>query len=112
MGGGMSAPFVASLRARPGAVVIGSPGAAAWTIRVQLAEAWDAVRVSMSPETSVADVKRHALDALDPAAMPLDTYVITHRGFEILDESLSIAAAGIVNGATLLIQYRHRRPVR
>jgi hypothetical protein len=105
-------PFVASLRARPGTIVIGTPGADAITIRVQLAEAWDAVRVSVAPSESVATVKEHALEALERGAMPLDTFYTTFRGFEILDESVSLATAGVVNGGTLLIQYRHRRPVR
>ena len=108
----MSSPFVASLRARPGTITIGEPGAAGITIRVQLMEAWDAVRVAVSRDESIAAVKARALDALDPGAMPLDGYVITYRGFEILDESMSLASAGVVNGATLLIAFRHRRPVR
>ena len=108
----MSTPFVTSLRARPDTITIGEPGASAITIRAQLAEAWDAVRVSVSPAESVATVKARALDALDPGAMPLDGYIVTYRGFEILDETVSLASAGIVNGATLLIAFRHRRPVR
>jgi hypothetical protein len=108
----VTAPFVTSLRARPDTVTIGTPGASALTIRVQLAEAWDAIRVTASPDTAVVAVKARALDALDSGALPLDGYIITHRGFELLDESLSLAAAGVVNGATLLIASRHRRPVR
>jgi hypothetical protein len=104
--------FVASLRARPETLVIGAPGSSAITIRVQLAEAWDTVRVAVSPSESVAAVKARALDVLDQGAMPVDSYVITYRGFEILDEAVSLAAAGVVNGATLLIASRHRRPVR
>jgi hypothetical protein len=108
----MSQPFVASLRARPDTISVGTASASALTIRVQLAEAWDAVRIRVSPDESIATVKARALEALDAGAMPLESYVVTYRGFEVLDETVSLAAAGIVNGATLLIQFRHRRPVR
>jgi hypothetical protein len=108
----VSTPFVTSLRARPGTVTIGTPDASAITIRVQLAEAWDAVRVAVSPAESVAVVKARALEALDPGALPLEGYVVTYRGFEILDDAVSLTTAGVVNGATLFIAYRHRRPVR
>lgn len=105
-------PFVTSLRARPDTITIGSPDSSTITIRVQLSEAWDAVRVSVSSNESVSNVKARALDALDPSALPLEGYIITYRGFEVLDEAVSLATAGIVNGATLLIANRHRRPVR
>jgi hypothetical protein len=108
----VSTPFVTSLRARPGTVTIGTPDASAITIRVQLAEAWDAVRVVVSPAESVAVVKARALEALDPGALPLEGYIVTYRGFEVLDDEVSLATAGVVNGATLFIAYRHRRPVR
>ena len=106
----MSAPFVTTLRARPETVQIGA--AATMTIRAQLAEAWDAVRLAVSGDESVAAVKARALDALDPTAAFPDEFVTTYRGTRILDESASLAAAGVVNGGTLLIEYRHRRPVR
>ena len=108
----MKGSFVASLRARPETLSIGTPDSSAITIRVQLAEAWDTIRVVVSPGESVAAVKVRALDVLDQGAMPVDDYIITYRGFEILDEGVSLSAAGVVNGATLLIASRHRRPVR
>ena len=108
----MNTPFVASLRARPDTISIGTPDGSAITIRVQLAEAWDAVRVAVSPAESVALVKARALEVLDPGALPLEGYIVTYRGFEVLDDTVSLATAGVVNGATLFIAYRHRRPVR
>jgi len=108
----VTVPFVTSLRARPDTITIGTPDGSAITIRVQLAEAWDAVRVTVSPVESVAVVKARALEVLDPSALPLEGYIVTYRGFEVLDDTVSLATAGVVNGATLFIAYRHRRPVR
>jgi hypothetical protein len=108
----MTAPFVTTLRARPGTVTVGSPGDSALTIRVQLLEAWDAVRVVADPGETVATVKAAALGALDASPEPLQLYYVSLRGAEILDESQSLAAAGVINGSTLLLSHKHRRAVR
>jgi hypothetical protein len=108
----VSTPFVTSLRARPETLVVGNPGADAITIRAQLFEAWDAVRISASPNESVENVKARALETLDPSGGDHAGYLVKLRGFEILDETISLAAAGVANGSTMLIAFRHRRPVR
>jgi len=105
-------PFVATLRARPETIQLAAGGGAAMTIRVQLAEAWDMVRVATTANDTVESVKIRALEALDPSAGAHTEYVITNRGVKIFDEGQSLASAGVVNGATLLIEQRHRRPVR
>jgi hypothetical protein len=100
------------LRARPETIQLAAAGGTPITIRVQLAEAWDMVRVNTSAHDSVETVKICALEILDPSAGSHNEYVITNRGIKILDEGQSLASAGVVNGATLLIEQRHRRPVR
>jgi hypothetical protein len=105
------APFVASLRARE-SIVLSPVGGASLTIRAQLADAWDAVRVSVSADDSVLAVKLRALEALDPGADAPGEYMVTYRGVRIPDENASLAHAGIVNGGTVFIAHRHRRPVR
>lgn len=106
------APFVTTLRARPETVRMAEAGAVARTIRVQLAEAWDAVRMEVAPTDTIAAIKLRALEALDHAAEMPERYVVTYRGAEVLDESVAFADAGVVNGATLLIARRRRRAVR
>ena len=108
----MTAPFVAQLRSRPGVVRVGSDGQARITLRVQLAEAWDTVRVETPPTESVAAVKAQALAALRPGDEPMDAFVVKLNGFEVLDENVSVADAGATNGSTFLLSYRRRRPVR
>ena len=108
----MSAPFTAQLRARPLTIEIGPSDAPRWTVRVQVAEAWDAVRVAAPPTTSVLDVKRHALEVLLPDAAYADDFVVKLRGIEVVDEGASLADAGAADGSIFLVMYRRRRPVR
>ena len=109
----MSERFVNGLRARDEAIRLASvdtPGV--WTVRVQGAEVWDAVRVTAMPSTSVREVKRAAMAELMPDVETLDAYVVKLRGIEVLDEGLSLEAAGALDGSTLLVMSRRRRPVR
>ena len=108
----MTAPFVAQLRSRPGVVRLGAEGQPHITLRVQLAEAWDTVRVETPANESVAAVKAAALRALRPNDDPADAFVLKLNGFEVLDENVSVAESGASNGSTFLLSYRRRRPVR
>lgn len=105
-------PPVTQLRARAATLDLAASDAAVFTIRVQLLEAWDTVRVRVEPSEPVIAVKVRALEVLDPSAEFHEAYVVKHRGVEILDEELSLADAGVVDGATLLIMSRRRQPTR
>jgi hypothetical protein len=74
-------------------------------------DAWDQVRLELPEQTPVAEVKRQALamthTAGDPAA-----YMVKYRGAELLDEQRSLAEAGVVANAPLIVMARRRRPVR
>ena len=108
-------PFVSQLRARQDVITVGdASGGAAGVLhlRVQLAEAWDAVRVEAPAGASVASVKLASLAELGGAGADPATYVTKLRGFEVLDENASLAEAGVVEGSTLFLQPRRRRPVR
>ena len=107
----VAAPFVAQLRARPQAIRLGTTGEHVITVRVQVAEVWDTVRVDAPPDTPVSTVKERALEVLVPDAIPVE-WVTKLRGFEVLDESVAMSAAGVVSGSTLLVHFRRRRPVR
>jgi hypothetical protein len=78
---------------------------------VTVQDAWDEVPLDLPPATSLAELKRAALDATRVRRDP-DEYVLKFRGFELLDESQSLADAGLVpNGAVIVLPWR-RRPVR
>ena len=104
-------PFVAQLRARPETIRLGTPGAPVITVRVQVPEVWDTVRVDAPPDTPVLMLKERALETLMAGADSAE-FVTKVRGFEVLDETASLSAAGVLNGSTLLVTSRRRRPVR
>ncbi len=105
-------PFVTQLRTPAEAISLAAEGAPSITIRVQMLEAWDAVKVIAEPRTMVATVKAAALAALAPD-VPQPADVVTKLGgFEIRDESKSLADAGVKDGSTLLLHMRLRQPLR
>jgi len=109
----MTAPFVTQLRTRGDTIELASPDGPAITVRVQMPEVWDAVRVHASPDERAITVKRRALEALKPSAELRDEdYVLKLNGWEVLDESASLAATGAVDGSIFLVTYRWRRAVR
>jgi hypothetical protein len=108
----VSEPFVASLRTSQQApIAVGTPGAGALTIRVEVPERWDVALLSAAPTASVSDVKRAALRSVSPDD-DASEYVIKLRGFEVLDENVSLANAGARDGSIFLLTHRRRRPVR
>ena len=108
----MSSPFVSQLRARPGVVRLGTDGEPRISLRVQMPEVWDAVRIESPPAGSVAAVKASALAALYPEGEPSHSFVVKLNGYEVLDEAVSVTDAGAKDGSTFLLTYRRRRPVR
>jgi hypothetical protein len=107
----VSAPFVTTLRARSSTIRLVPEGASSITIRVEMPEVWDVVRIVAAPTQPVIDVKKAAIEALCPEAAP-EEMVVKLRGWEILDEMASIIDSGIVDGSILVMMYRRRRPVR
>jgi hypothetical protein len=106
-------PFVAQLRTRGNTIELASPSGPAITVRVQMLEVRDVVRVHASPDERAITVKRRALEALMPGAeLRDDDYVLKLNGWEVLDESASLAATGAVDGSIFLVTNRRRRAVR
>jgi len=104
-------PFVSELRTRDGVLRIGS-GTPTMTLRVEAAEVWDAVIVETNPSSPVSELKRAAVTALLGAKANPDDFVLKLRGFEVLNEDVSLAEAGAIDGSIFLVTYRRRRPVR
>ena len=108
----MSAPFVTTLRSRKGTIRLAPEGEKAITLRVEMPDVWDVVRLEVLPTDEVLEVKKHALEALYPEYNVLDDFIVKLRGWEILDETRSLTDAGVVDGSILLVTFRRRRPVR
>jgi hypothetical protein len=107
------APFVSGMRSRPTTLHLGAPDAAdRWTVRVQMAEVWDAVRVSAPASEPVLAVKVAALEALFPEATFHDDYVVKLGGIEVLDENAALRDVGALDGSIFLVAARRRRPIR
>ncbi len=105
--------FVNSLRVRPEIIHLASEQAPVlWTVRVQAAEVWDAVRVEVTPETRVGDVKHAAMALLLPDIEQIDSFVVKLRGAEVTNEADSLQSAGVRDASTLFLAGRRRRPVR
>ena len=104
-------PFVAQLRARPEVIRLGTTGEPVITVRVQVPETWDTVRIDAPSNTPVLVLKERALETLMPGAEQ-SGYVTKLRGFEVLDETATLSDAGVLTGSTLLVTSRRRRPVR
>jgi hypothetical protein len=108
----VSAPFVSQLRSRPGVVRLGADGQARITVRVQMPEVWDTVRIETPASEPAIALKAAALNALQPHGDAADAFVMKLNGFEVLDEGASLSDVGAKNGSTFLLTYRRRRPVR
>jgi hypothetical protein len=104
--------FVNQLRARGEPLRMAEAGAAAITVRVQMAEVWDTVKVIVSPTEPVLGLKVRALEVLFPSGDFHEDFVLKLKGWEVLDENATLAAAGAVDGSTFLLQHRDRRAVR
>ena len=104
--------FVNQLRARGEPIDLSVAGQPSITVRVQMAEVWDVVKVIVSPDEPVLAVKVRALEALYPEGEFHDEFVLKLRGWEVLDENASVAATGATDGSTFLLAFRNRRPVR
>ena len=105
----MSVPFVASLRTRSEPIRVGAGG---MSVRVQMPDVWDAVKINAGPDTTVEEVKRAALAELWPDAEYDADFIMKLRGFEMLDEQLPLREAGAKDGSIFLLTHRQRRPVR
>lgn len=103
---------VSSLRARPGAIEMCPAGASCLSVRVEVPEVWDAVRVQTAPSQPVIGIKARALAALFPDGGAADEFVLKLNGFEVLDEHASVSDLGAVEGSTFLLMLRRRRPVK
>lgn len=108
----MAAPFVTTLRTRGATIRLAPSGQPAITVRVEMAEVWDVVRIEVLPGDQVLEVKKHALEALYPEYNVLDDFMVKLRGWEILDETQSLADAGVIDGSILLVTFRRRRAVK
>lgn len=82
-------------------------------VRVMVLPTWDRVPLDVSPETTVAEVKRAALErATMRHDAPADRFLVKFRGGVVLDESQTLGALGVPPNGVLVVLWRSRQPVR
>ena len=83
-----------------------------YAVRVMVTDAWDQVFLAVTPETTVADLKRQALTrALKRSDLPASAYVVKFRGAAV-DESTTLRALGAGANAPFIVLPARRRAVR
>ena len=103
--------LVGELRSKRAPLALAS-GAGAITVRVQVAEMWDAIRVVAHPDTVISELKQRVVNEFYPGHEYLDDFVLKLRGWEMLDEGQSLTVGGMTEGSIVLLARRRRRPVR
>jgi hypothetical protein len=107
----VSAALVGELRSRRASLDLAS-GAGAITVRVQVAELWDTIRVNAHPDTAISELKQRVVNEFFPGHEYLDDFVLKLRGWEMLDENQSLKTGGMIDGSIVLLSRRRRRPVK
>ena len=80
-------------------------------VRVMVEDAWDEVFLELPGGTLLSELKHQALKLTHVDRDPSE-YMIKYRGAAMSDESRSLADAGVVPNAPLIVLARRRRPVR
>ncbi len=84
----------------------------AMTVRVWVTDVWDNANVSVAPEDTVGTVKVRSLEQITGRTADPTTYQVKFRGALVTDESQTLAALGVPDGAPLIVLPASRRPVR
>ncbi len=80
-------------------------------VRVMVEDTWDEVSIELPSSTPLGDLKAIALRQAGVAGDASD-YVMKYLGAELQDEDRSLADAGVVPNAALVVLPRRRRPLR
>jgi hypothetical protein len=83
-----------------------------FAVRVMVTDVWDQVFLAVEPGTTVAELKRRALEQALKRQASAEEYVVKFRGAAVLDEATTLETLGVVPNAPLIILPRRRQPVR
>jgi len=79
------------------------------SLRVTVLDTWDEIPLALPPETAVGELKVRALNASRVIRPPAE-YQVKYLGAELRDEDATLAEAGVVSNAALIVLSRRRRP--
>lgn len=80
-------------------------------VRVMVEDVWDEFRFDVPASTPLGDLKVRALLQAGVPDEPSE-YLMKYLGAELPDEDRSLADAGVVPNASLVVLPRRRRPLR
>ena len=80
-------------------------------VRVMVLDTWDEIPLNVPPTATVADVKARAL-AQARVTRPTEDYEVKFRGAVVPEGATTIADAGLVANAALIVLGRRRVPAR
>jgi hypothetical protein len=81
------------------------------SLRVTVSDGWRTVAVRLAPGLPAGEVKRLALEGAGLDPRQADRYELKYGGAR-LPEAESLSAAGVPDGAALVVLPLRRRPVR
>lgn len=83
------------------------------TVRVWVPAVWDIVTLTVSPGTTIAELKRDALTrATGRTTLDPSTDHVKFRGARVLDETQTLAALHAPDYAPFIVLPNRRQPVR
>lgn len=80
-------------------------------LRVMVQDVWNEMPLAFDAVRTVGELKQAALAQAHVVRDPSE-YVVKYRGARLFNEAGSLAQAGIVSNANLIVLPRRRRPVR
>ena len=83
-----------------------------YAVRVMVTPAWEQVPVQVDDATTVAQLKHQALKAALKTTENEQSFVVKFRGAQVLDESTTMRALGVVPNAPFIVLPGRRQPVR
>jgi len=92
--------------------VTAAPSASRLKLRVTVADTWVPLAMEAPPFETVAQLKARALASARIDASRAAEYEVKLGGAHIADESRTLEAAGVRQGAALIVLASRRRPVR
>ena len=84
----------------------------ALTLRVTVTDVWDTIECTASSAQTVGEIKAECLERATGRPVDPGAYQVKYRGALVLDETSTLDAVGVADGAALIILPARRRPVR
>lgn len=82
------------------------------TVRVWVPAVWDLVELKVSPDWTVARLKREAYERATGRPLDAQAYEVKFRGALVLDESLTLEDLHVPDRAPFIVLSARRHPVR